>query len=72
MTFSETHLENSKKLAGEKSRSIFAGVDVFGRGTFGGGEMSTFKEWFQRSINDKLHPWFYFFMNFVVTQRIPY
>ena len=31
-TFKEDHLKASQKISGDKSRKIYAGVDVFGRG----------------------------------------
>merc|ERR1711917_21571 len=40
-TFKEDHLKASQKISGDNSRKIYAGVDVFSRGTFGGGEMNT-------------------------------
>ena len=42
-TFKEDHLIRSKDIAGDRSFDVFAGVDVFGRGTFGGGELDTWK-----------------------------
>ena len=42
-TFKEDHLLKSAEIGGDRSYDIFAGVDVFGRGTFGGGEVNTWK-----------------------------
>ena len=40
-TWNEEKLQSARKAARDRNLSVYAGVDVFGRGAFGGGEMNT-------------------------------
>lgn len=42
-TWTEDHLDSSKKAAGDRHRDVFVGLDVFGRNFYAGGKYDTWK-----------------------------
>lgn len=41
--WNENHLKTSLAFAGQRAEEVFHGVDVFGRGSFEGGQLNTWK-----------------------------
>jgi len=41
--WNEDYLESSAQVAGQRKKEVYVGIDVWGRGTFGGGGFGTWK-----------------------------